>query len=271
MKPPMKSRLTLSPLGKLLLLPALAFTVAIPSANAVLLSYWNFNNSTTYDGTTLGSFKATADTNFGEQYDTTTNPNKILYSNTGNSTVFNSSSIYLDLSQLGGTNQNGGVASQFSWGIFTNTNTNRVSGDTTASGSLFANGTGFNGKFITFNLSSLGYSNLSVSYAERTNNVSTVVQSWSYSTDGTSFTALTTFGNTAGSFVAQSIVLPSSLDNKGTFYLRLTYDNTGAASSAIDNFQFTGTAIPEPSTVALLTGGAALLLVGVCRFRRKGA
>lgn len=269
MNPHVKRRMTLSPLGKLLLLPALALAVAIPSANADLLSYWNFNNdSSTYSAPNLGSLSTSASLAFGEQYDST---NKILYSNTANSTVFDSSSVYLDLSQLGGTNQNGGTTSTASWGVFSDTTTNRASTDATASGSLYANGTSFNNKYITFHLSSAGYSNLGVSYAQRTGSL-TATDSWSYSLDGTNFTSIVSISNTStGTFQAQSFSLSSLADNQTTLYLRMTYGIPSAISSTIDNFQFTGTAIPEPSTVGLLTGGAALLLVGAYRLRRKVA
>jgi len=245
-------------------------------SQAALLSYWNFNNnSPAYNAGTMGSFSSTAAA-YGEQYST----NKLL-SNSANLTVFNSSSIYIDFTNLSASVAtpvvNGKIfnsSSQAStgttsggFGTFSDSTINRVAGDSTATGSLIImNPSGTeNGHYITLALSSAGYSTLALSYATRLSSGFPGTEAWSYSLDGTSYTSLTSLslpGN--ATFAAQSLDLSAlssnALNNQSTFYLRMTVNAPlNGGSFALDNLQLNGLAVPEPATYGMLGSGLAVL------------
>ena len=276
----------------LALLLAAAALLSLPSAHAqTLLSYWNFNNvSPAFSGSTIGSFKTTAAA-YGEAYTQTSNSAPgTLASNSANSTVFHSSSIYIDFTNYGtisGGTINGKAATAYTsqgstsgaagYGVFTDSTVNRASTDSTTGGSLLLLNSGGNAinKYITFSLSSAGYSSLSLSYATRLTNSVTASQAWSYSLDGTNYLALTTLTPTANAtFVSQSMNLStlsgSALDNQSTFYLRMTYTTTNnQGSQSLDNIQLTAVAVPEASTAPLALCGVAATLVYIRRRRRN--
>jgi hypothetical protein len=273
---------------------ASSFVATTREAHATLLSYWNFNNvSPSYlsGNGTLGSF-STSSAAYGEAYVQTNNSTAgSLRGNTANNTVYNSASIGIDFSNLGTiatplingkTNAStyasqGNTNSAFGgYGSFLDSTVNRVNGDSTTGGSLIVmNPSGAAvGKYVTFSLSSLGYDTLSLSYATRISASTTGTETWSYSLDGTNFSSLTSLTSLSqGSFGTQTLNLSSlsgsALDNQSSFYLRMTIGTGTSASYAFDNFQLTGTAsaIPEPSTFALL-GGLGALGFGLSRRRR---
>ncbi len=260
---------------------------ACPQAGAqTLLSYWNFNNvSPGYlsGNGSLGSF-STAAAAYGEAYSQTNNSTAgSLASNTANSTVFNTSAVNINFSNLGtsptpningktfasGYTVQGQTNTSFGgYGTFLDSTTNRVSGDTTTGGSfIIMNPSGASlGKSITFSLSSEGYDTLSLSYATRISSGSTGTEAWTYSTDGVNFTSLTSLSSlTQGSFGVQTLDLSTlssgALDDQATFYLRMTIGTGTSASYAFDNFQLVGTAVPEPSTCVIALGGLGLVLI----------
>ena len=289
-------------LPRLLTLPsvlAASFLVSTQEAHATLLTYWNFNNtSPAYQtsGGVLGSFKTSAasPTDFGEIYTQTNNSTPgTLSSNTSNSTVFNGGAIKIDFSNIGTIaglpngpkkkkKKGPGYTTQEStigyagYGSFAGSTTNAVGSDAAGDSLIFLNGANsINTKYITFSLSSLGYDTLSFSYGTRLS--MTADEIWTYSTDGTTFNTLTTksFTTTSGSFVSTvldlSTLSSNALNNQSAFYLRMAFNSgAGSGSYAFDNFQLNGTAtaVPEPSTYALLGGVAALGLALGSRRKR---
>lgn len=271
------------------ILLAAATLLSLPSASAqTLLSYWNFNNvSPAFSGSTIGSFKTTAAA-YGEAYTQTSNSVPgTLASNSANSTVFHGSSIYIDFTNYGtisGGTINGKMATAYTsqgstsgaagYGVYTDSTVNRASTDSTTGGSLLllnSSGGAIN-KYITFSLSSSGYSSLSLSYATRLTSSVVASQAWTYSLDGTTYFALTTLTPTANStFVSQSMDLSalsgSALNNQSTFYLRMTYTTTNnQGSQSLDNIQLTGVAVPEVNSATLALCG--LVVTAACLRRR---
>jgi len=264
--------------------------LSLPAAHAqTLLSYWNFNNvSSAYNSTSglLGSFSTTAAA-YGEAYSQTNNstPGK-LAGNSANGAVYHGSSVYIDFTNYGtiasgtinGLSSTSGytypsttTTGAAGYGAFLDSTVNRAATDSTTGGSLLFLNTSGNAlnKYITFSLSSAGYTSLSLTYAARLTNGVTSSQVWSYSLDGTNYFSLTTLSPQAtGAFNTQTLNLStlsgSALDNQSSFYLRMTY--TGAntqGSQAIDNIQLTGAAVPEPNSALLVlcSIGAAFLCV----------
>lgn len=272
---------------RLFVLSALAASSVLATAHdahATLLSYWNFNNTNPAylsGNGTLGSF-STSSAAYGETYSQdNASTAGTLSSNTANGTVFSGSSIKIDFSNLGTAATpiiNGKISPAYTtqgqtnttvggYGVFADSTTNQVAGDTTTGGSLIImnpSGTTL-GKYITLTLSSAGYNALTLSFATRISGGSTGTELWSYSLNGTDFTSLGSITPTAGSFGLQSLNLSSlsstALDNQSVFYLRMTIGTGTSASYAFDNIQLNGTAIsavPEPSVFALIGGLAAL-------------
>ena len=277
---------TINPLTKVLLI-ASAFC-AFHQADAALLTYWNFNNTgPAYSAPQLGSFSASAAA-YGEAY-TAANitTSGTLASNTSNSTVFNGSAIKINFSNIdtiaartvngklwNGAGAQAATSDQAGFGTFTSSATNNVGSDTAGNSLLLLNTSGnIINKYITFSLSSAGYDTLTLSYSTRLTNAVTSSQVWSYSTDGTNYFSLTTISPTANAtWINQSVNLSTlssnALNNQSAFYLRMTYTSANSqGSQALDNIQLTGTAIPEPSTWALLA--FSLTTVVVLRRRLK--
>jgi len=269
------------------LFTAFILSASHPARSAVLLSYWNFNNDNPAYSSTLGSFSTSAAA-YGEAYAQSSNSVPgTLGANTANNTVFSGTAIKIDFSNIGTISNptiNGKAPTAYTaqnstsgaagYGVFADSTVNRAGTDATTGGSLLLLNTSGNmiSKYITFSLSSAGYNALTLSYATRLTSSVTASQVWSYSLDGTNFSALTTISPAANAtFLQESLDLSAlsaqALDNRSAFFLRLTYSSANAqGSQAFDNIQLAGTAVPEPSSVALLLGGMALLL-GVLRRR----
>ena len=280
---------TINPLTKLLLI-ASAFC-AFHQADAALLTYWNFNNDSPgylSGNGTLGSFNTSAAA-YGEAYTQVNNSTPgTLASNTLNSTVFNGSSIKMDFTNLGTAatpmingktaassyTVNGQTSTSFGgYGTFLDSTLNRVAGDATTGGSfIIMNPSGTEqGKYVTLSLSSAGYSSLQLSFATRSSS-GTASQAWTYSLNNITYFNLTTFSTTVdGNFHIHTLdfttLIGSALDDKASFYLRVSPNSGNTSSYAFDNIQLTGTAIPEPSTWALLA--FSLTTVVVLRRRLK--
>lgn len=270
---------------------AACFMASYQEANAALLSYWNFNNNSPAFNTNLGSFSTTA-ASYGEQYNQTANSVPgTLSANSANGTVFTTGSIsFASISSITNATINGKTAPGYTlqnatsgnagYGVFSEAtgNLNRVSGDTTTGGSLlFLNpGGNANDKAIIFTLSSSGYDTLSLSYATRFANGFAGTETWSYSLDGTNYFALGSALSISGNATwgVQTLdftsLIGTVLNNQSTFYLMMKANvPTNGGSYALDNIQLNGTAIsavPEPSTYALLGGAGAL---GLALFSRR--
>lgn len=140
-----------------------------------------------------------------------------------------------------------------------------LQGGTETGGDTYAG----NGTFIELSFSMAGMQDLDVSYWTRRTGTGFNANQWSYSADGTNFTD---FGpvidpNATSSGDLSPPLSLSTLDNIDTAFLRYTV--SGATSingnNRIDNLVLTATAIPEPSSLAVL----GLAGVGVVALRRR--
>jgi hypothetical protein len=137
-------------------------------------------------------------------------------------------------------------------------------------------GTANNGRNITFNVSTLGFSNIVVSFATQGTSTGFNSNQFQYSLDGISFidfgspfVPATAFGSVPLVF---SLVAIAGLNDNPNAAFRIVFN--GATSSTgnnrIDNIVVEGTGIesetiPEPTSVMLLLSG----LGGVYKFRRR--
>lgn len=219
-----------------------AFLLVSPLSAQDLLTYWNFNNGTKGADTTLTMWKPEPAL-FGEAYDPEA---KRLSSNTNFNTVFHGKNIYVDFSSLAG---GGGGSVAQSWGLFTDTKSNKLKEDESEGGS-FLTGPSNDSNHITFALSSEGYKNLVVTYAHRANQGSGAIQ-WSYSLDGENFQPVseiskqTNFSRETLNLSGEGGLGLEALNNRKALYLRATFlfPAKPAGSIAIDNFQFLGSPI----------------------------
>ena len=122
------------------------------------------------------------------------------------------------------------------------------------------------GTFIQFNFSTVGFEDLSLSYATLMTTGGFTTQTLSYSTNGVTFTDFGSFSPTGtwsvASFDLSSI---SALDNAASVTLRLTFSGaSGSGANYIDNIQVNA-AVPEPATVL----GGLLGVAGLCFHQRR--
>jgi hypothetical protein len=158
------------------------------------------------------------------------------------------------------------------------TTNNARQGDIAGQALSLQGGTGVanNGRNITFNVSTLGFSNIVVSFATQGTSTGFNTNQFQYSLDGLNFVdfgppyvPLSAFGTVPVVFTLSSIL---GLNNNPTATFRIVFN--GATSSTgtnrIDNFVIEGTAgetnstIPEPISMMLLLTG----LGGLYKFKR---
>lgn len=160
------------------------------------------------------------------------------------------------------------------------TSTNARQGDTAGQALSLQGGTGNanNGGNITLNVSTLGFSDIVVSFATQGTSTGFNSNQFQYSLDGISFidlgppyTPASTFGAAPLVFSLAAVV---GLNNNPNAAFRIVFD--GASSSTgnnrIDNIVVEGTSlidgtIPEPTTAFLLMSGLSGLLVNQRRRR----
>ena len=161
------------------------------------------------------------------------------------------------------------------------TTNNARQGDIAGQALSLQGGTGVanNGRNITFNVSTLGFSNIVVSFATQGTSTGFNSNQFQFSLDGINFVdfgppyvPLTAFGTLPVVFTLSSIL---GLNNNPTAAFRIVFN--GATSSTgtnrIDNFVIEGTpvdtssTIPEPMSVMLLLTG----LGGFYKLRKKRA
>ena len=131
-----------------------------------------------------------------------------------------------------------------------------------------------NGHHITFNVSTLGFSNIVVSFATQGTSTGFNSNQFQYSLDGTTFvnfdspyTPASAFGSVPLVFSLASVV---ALDNNPNAAFRIVFNGATSATGTnrVDNFVVEGTeiqSVPEPmSAILLLTG-----LSGLYRVRKR--
>lgn len=127
------------------------------------------------------------------------------------------------------------------------------------------------GDYYQFQVSSLGLEDISISWDQMRSSTGPANFDLSWSTDGVAFTAIQSYdvAVTFGTF-SQSFAAVSGADNQTDLYFRLIQTSaTGATSGTnrVDNVTISGvTAIPEPSTYAVIMG---VLTLGVVLYRRR--
>ncbi|HEY0728173.1 MAG TPA: PEP-CTERM sorting domain-containing protein [Pyrinomonadaceae bacterium] len=135
-------------------------------------------------------------------------------------------------------------------------------------------GTANNGRHLTFNVSTLGFSNIVVSFATQGTSTGFNSNQFQYSLDGINFvdfglpyTPATAFGSVPLVFSLVSIV---ALNNNPNAAFRIVFNGASSATGTnrIDNVVVEGTAatnVPEPMSAILLLSG----LSGLYAARRR--
>ena len=152
------------------------------------------------------------------------------------------------------------------------TTLNAANGDPAGTGLRLRNNGQANGATVTFNLSTLGFEDLVLTFAQGENSSASFnTTRVSYSADaGLSFTDLATLSSDtdqAFQLLTGDFSSVSAVDNQAALQVRLTFSGaTGNfARTYLDNVQFNadtlGPEIPEPATMALL-GMGGLLMIG---------
>jgi len=152
------------------------------------------------------------------------------------------------------------------------TTNNARQGDAAGQALSLQGGTGLanNGHHITFNVSTLGFSNIVVSFATQGTSTGFNNNQFQYSLDGINFvdfgspyTPLTAFGSVPLVFSLVSIV---GLNDNPNAAFRIVFNGatTSTGNNRIDNFVVEGTSapsetIPEPTTAVLLLSGLGAL------------
>jgi hypothetical protein len=130
-----------------------------------------------------------------------------------------------------------------------------------------------NGRNITFNVSTVGFSNIVVSFATQGTSTGFNSNQFQYSLDGITFVdfgppyaPLTAFGSMPLVFSLSSIL---GLNNNPNAAFRIVFNGatTSTGNNRIDNIVVEGTSstIPEPTTAVLLLSG----LAGLYKARKK--
>ena len=148
------------------------------------------------------------------------------------------------------------------------------------------------GDYYQFEVGTLGYSGITISFDQTSSNTGPRDYEVQYSTDGSSFTDYAAYSvlanaspNPAWNATTSSSIYTSTYDlssvtglnNQASVYFRLVdvdtvSANAGTVASAgtdrVDNFAITATAVPEPGTLSFaLLGGLALFGLSMRRMR----
>jgi hypothetical protein len=137
-------------------------------------------------------------------------------------------------------------------------------------------GTANNGRHLTFNVSTFGFSNILVSFATQGTSTGFNNNQFQYSLDGITFvnfgppyTPASAFGSVPLVFTLAGIV---ELNNNPNAAFRIVFNGatSGTGTNRIDNFVVEGTpsGVPEPATAVLLITGLSSLY-GMRKRRRR--
>jgi len=186
----------------------------------------------------------------------------------------------------------GGTTSTFASGDASGGSSDPATGDDSGfnTTTYSAQGAGNKTRGVQFNVSTLGFENVVVSYDLRHSNTSSRYELFQYSLDGISFVDYMTFDGNAGDtwFNNRTVDLSSidGADNNASFAFRVVSTfapgtNAYAASSPTGTYGAAGTwrfdmatvnavaVVPEPETYAMLLAGLTVL-GGIARRRRQG-
>lgn len=227
---------------------ALSALLAATSAEAQVLTQWNFNSATPDNNTATGS--------------------TLPSTGAGSASLIGGTSATFASGVANGGSTDPAPADNSGWNITT----------------FPAQGTNNTSAGVQFAVSTLGFSNIVVSWDQRHSNTASSLVQFQYSTNGSSFVSFgAPFVGTAGDtwFNGRTVDLTgvAGVDNNASFAFRIVSafgpGNTYLASSPTGNYATTGTwrfdmvtvsAVPEPTTVAMLLAGLAA--VGAAARRR---
>jgi hypothetical protein len=130
-----------------------------------------------------------------------------------------------------------------------------------------------NGGYFQFAFSMAGLTDLDIGYATRGTSTGFKSQTWSWSTDGTTFTdfQLVDSITTSSTFDLKQFSGPADLNNEATAFLRVTFAGATASTgnNRLDNITFS--AVPEPSSIVLAGLGGLVAAGGYAARRRRGS
>ena len=204
-------------IARAMALTAIVVTVGLPSkAFADLVAYWNFSNATSQ--TTLETVSS------------------------GSGTLTSDAAV-------------AGTAGGAGRTVLGGTTANEIAPTDTNSNAWALVGNANNGKFIQFQVSMTGRSNLILTFATRGTSTGFASNQVSYSTNNVSFTNFgSTYSMTSTTYATRTIDLSSitALNDAASVYVRITFDGATGSSgnNRIDNVQFNAstlcTAPPAP-------------------------
>lgn len=187
---------------------------------------------------------------------------------------FNDSNLNVDRGKGAISTDINSVNIQFAAGTANNARQGDVAGQSLSLQG--GSGTANNGRHLTFNISTLGFSNIVVSFATQGTSTGFNSNQFQYSLDGITFvnfglpyTPAAAFGSTPMVFTLASVV---GLNDNPNAAFRIIFNGATSATGTnrIDNFVVEGTppGIPEPATAVLLITGLSGLY-GMRKRRQK--
>ncbi|MBU6413992.1 MAG: PEP-CTERM sorting domain-containing protein [Planctomycetes bacterium] len=207
-------------------------------ANADVITQWTFNSNPADANTATGTLTPATGSGTAATL-------------AGNTQVFNS----------GNTNDTSSPGDNSRWSVTT----------------FAAQGTGSGARGVTYNVSTAGYTGISVNYWHRFSNTSNRFSQVEYTLDGSTYAVFTSFENTSGGDAWNNYNVDFSsvagANNNASFGVRITSIFGGAgsyvASNSTSNYAttgtwgfdlvtFNGTLVPTPGSVALMGLGGLL-------------
>ena len=231
---------------KFMVLAAMIAALFVGRADADLVAYWNFNSNDLPGG------------GFGYLADPDVFP---LSADQGAGSISVGGGIFSD------TTVNGNGDTVYQWiQSFGGATGNALDGDTSGGTLTLQGGTdaGNNGGYIQFAFDMTGLMDLVVSYDSRGTSTGFSTHTWSWGTDGVTFTNFDTLSDrTSTTFTTLTLDPLTALNNVSTAFLRVTVDGATASNgnNRFDNIQLNASAIPEPTSGLVLIGLAGLIVI----------